>query len=926
MIPRCGRAQLLRVLAEQGPDALAEAAALSGYEVEPTVGSAAPWVSPLAGIAGGIAASIGASAGGPTAAAQFRAMGPRPKGRFLQVVAASHLNAEPRAQAPGFTAPWEGTDRGDVLGFPETDPLVPWPRLWRRLRPHLSQKLLTREVDLRELLRLVTRADPVRSLPRLVRSRFAARPRILVDRTRRQMPFWSDQDLVCEALSRWMVSNHLRPFCFVEGMDPEGWLKAGAVDFDTGIQGTVILLLGDLGVYGSSSDANAWRRAGQWLRNQGAELRALSPCPAWRLDPELAALWNVVTWDETERTLPPLSEAERQARAERLLVMVSAALRMELGLLREARSLLPPDATDSGTEADILNHPAVSGKSAVALTLDNERQEEMRKAFALEPRSVHEKLVALLERWHKDLPPEILRLEQLDLGQRIANLFASDHVEDLQRFLISALDAIHVIDQTSDREVPIGVLGWFRDLEQRLPDESWQSDELRQPLLRAWAVAHRDEPDPKTPPGFGSEALALLLRGRPLAPRRYRIWQVGDGLLVLPIDDPSGVGPPRPRPGANLVPVGSPIVELTAAAPHLVVAAMDQPGKRYDIPTPLDQLIELPALVDTSQEWIVTSDLQQVTLGIFEKPAWAKRVGRDKYGLYAEFEFKGILQRMRWIAPGKFSMGSPESEPERYEDELQHEVELNEGYWMADTACTQALWEAVMGSNPSHFKNDDDGKSPERPVDTVSREDCQTFLEQLNEQVPGLELRLPTEAQWEYACRAGTATPFSFGENITPEQVNYDGHHPYAGAAKGEYRQKTVPVASLPANAWGLHEMHGNVVEWCADWFAAYESGRAMDPKGPQDGRNRVLRGGCWNGYARVSRSAFRYYDEPGKRYRYFGFRLVRGRNPVPASQASKNEATERHRDGEGTEQEKMPRGRGAWARLFSGKPKKGKK
>lgn len=144
--------------------------------------------------------------------------------------------------------------------------------------------------------------------------------------------------------------------------------------------------------------------------------------------------------------------------------------------------------------------------------------------------------------------------------------------------------------------------------------------------------------------------------------------------------------------------------------------------------------------------------------------------GSDRFGLWSEIAIESsqgepVIQCLRWIPPGRFWMGSPKDEPERWDDEgPQHRVTISQGFWLFDTACTQVLWQAVMGSNPSAFKGAD------RPVETVSWNDCQDFLKRLNERLPGLDLSLPTEAQWEYACRAGTTTPFSFGANITPER------------------------------------------------------------------------------------------------------------------------------------------------------------
>jgi len=256
---------------------------------------------------------------------------------------------------------------------------------------------------------------------------------------------------------------------------------------------------------------------------------------------------------------------------------------------------------------------------------------------------------------------------------------------------------------------------------------------------------------------------------------------------------------------------------------------------------------------------------------------WASDWGEDPCGLWQAFTYRGVRQGLRWIPPGRFLMGSPADEHGRYDDEAQHEVILTQGLWLAETACTQALWQAVLGENPSGFKGE------RRPVENVTWEEIQRFIERLNGEIPGLGVRLPSEAEWEYACRAGTLTPFSFGEDITPEQANYDGNAPYRGGRPGLYRQKTVEVASLPANPWGLYEMHGNVWEWCRDWLADYQPGPVTDPVGPETGEWRVLRGGSWFVGARDLRSACRFPDAPGVRIHNIGFRLARGPEPRQA-------------------------------------------
>jgi len=267
-------------------------------------------------------------------------------------------------------------------------------------------------------------------------------------------------------------------------------------------------------------------------------------------------------------------------------------------------------------------------------------------------------------------------------------------------------------------------------------------------------------------------------------------------------------------------------------------------------------------------------------------------------GVFVGFAVGDVAQRLRWIPPGSFVMGSPESEAGRYDDEGQHEVTLTEGCWLGETPVTQALWQAVMGANPSRFK------SADRPVEQVSWDDCQQLVKALNDMVPGLEARLPTEAEWEHACRAGTTTATwagdleILGRNNAPLLDSIAWYGGNCGVdfeladgwdTTGEYweekqydfsRGGTHPVGRKEPNPLGLYDMLGNVYEWCADWYGPYQAEPVTDPRGPDVGASRVVRGGGWVSIARYVRAAYRGWDHPADRYGNLGLRLARGQGP----------------------------------------------
>lgn len=243
---------------------------------------------------------------------------------------------------------------------------------------------------------------------------------------------------------------------------------------------------------------------------------------------------------------------------------------------------------------------------------------------------------------------------------------------------------------------------------------------------------------------------------------------------------------------------------------------------------------------------------------------WAVEWGEDRFGVFTAFEVGGVVQRLRWVpcAP-PFRMGSLPNDMWRFRDEEPTRVvRLTRGYWLGETSVTLALWRAVMGENPSGRLYGD--KRHEHPVAGVSWKESERFIGALNARVAGLGVRLPTEAEWERACRAGTEAP-RYGD--------LDGVAWFADNSGGA----THPVKQKLPNPLGLYDMLGNVWEWCSDWWAAsYAGAPSVDPTGPSTGSLRVVRGGSWNLEPRFVRAACRGGFDPGERNRDLGFRLAR--------------------------------------------------
>ncbi|WP_337958530.1 formylglycine-generating enzyme family protein, partial [Candidatus Accumulibacter vicinus] len=580
-------------------------------------------------------------------------------------------------------------------------------------------------------------------------------------------------------------------------------------------------------------------------------------------------------------------QAERQRLAvlrERLLVRMAFCIRVEPALLRALRAITPATANEPALEALVWNHPPVVYDSLVSRAVAAAHVARYRQDF--EELAAAEQLAALEQTLHihawRGRATEATELLVWQAHARDeAKRDAADRVAEAKRWF-AALGARASQAGCVDPQLR----QYARDLLARnAADLAWMSANSRA-LSPVWAASG----EKTAPAGLQPEHLLQAISDRddcddlPLLACELGVQP--PGLMLHCGERPAGPAHSR---------LGSPL-----RARRLLVSAGGPTRVLDPDPAGRPQLVApLASLADPARPLTVTAGQHSYLVGRVERPAWAQEIGRDAHGLYAIVEIPGqarkasagartVVQRLRYIEAGHFRMGSPESEPERYEDEgPQHSVTLSAGFWLADTACTQALWEAVMGNNPSHFHAKNRG-GPQHPVEQVSWNDVQRFLRALEMRLPGAIASLPSEAEWEYACRAGTLTAFSFGDQITPEQVNYNGNFPYAGGTKGLYRESTVPVGSLPANAWGLYEMHGNVWEWCADGQRKYVERDETDPRGPEgEGvAGRVLRGGSWNRNAGHARSAYRSAYAPGYAAQYCGFRFaLRSTSPAGATE-----------------------------------------
>jgi formylglycine-generating enzyme required for sulfatase activity len=733
---------------------------------------------------------------------------------------------------------------------PPTEPpifhvLAPVRDLGPRLRPAVTARRPVGGVDCDRVVETLGQGRPIQPVPRETARRLTPFLSVILDRSNRLIPFWDDQDLVRAVLENAFPSDRLAFSVFHEALDEPTFLDAGAagLPFTPPTGGGAVLVLGDLG--GLARDggeaASIWRGLGRRILAAGCAPAALTPCPLGRIPRSLADDWRLVPWERPGAEVSTEEHALGEA-ADRLLALASPAIRLEPGLLRALRRALPARLADAGTESDVWTHSAVESQSPHGASLHRDAAEAFRARFATFEDDLQARALEIQKTWRHGLPAEIWHEEVINLpavcAQNLPDPGDLAAAREFFSFLHSQPGAV------TGR--PEDVMNWLERAGARATKDALG----REPELARAVESVRLRRATSMPRGAYDPILVAADPAIPPAGLAYDIRQVSGGLVALP-------SAPTDPPG---------------------------PGSLIGVVRSANRLIRLDA---ADAFWPAG-----------RAPAWADAWGEDQHGHWASFRIGDVAQRLRWIPPGEFWMGSLEDEPGRWANEAPvHQVRFASGFWMFDTPCTQALWSAVMGDNPSWFK------SPERPVECVSFAHAVAFIERLNHRVPGLALSLPSEAQWEYACRAGTTTATYagamtiLGERNAPvlDAIAWYGGNSGVGFdldngqfcgdwIETQYPQSiagTRPVKLKSSNAWGLHDMLGNVEEWCADiWHDDYngapDDGSAWTVDAGGDGR-RVVRGGNWLEIARGVRSADRNCHDPNGGDNLLGFRCVLG-------------------------------------------------
>jgi formylglycine-generating enzyme required for sulfatase activity len=809
----------------------------------------------------------------------------------------------------------------------QSEPLMPWNQLAPKLK-RLTSTIAKAGVDLPEFSRLVSLGKVVRSVPSKQRRRQLGRTHLWLDCANHLRPYFPDMASIVFPL----IAQRARGEVTVTNIDLPHGQPVNALSGEVLLAppkvrpGDQVLVLGDansLLVNAGSNSSGRWVTRALNIRRCGARVQLLHPMPNLRLGEGIRGNFETLPWVAkhtlpwvAKHTLPPTQSALAASPLDDLLMLASPFVRIEPHLLRALRIALVGYA-DPSLESEFYQHRHVASDCDAAWVLSEHRAAYFELLMQRGTQTLLIKLARLAHHHHRYQRP-IIWAEEIGLFAQLAEYLENQTEEasdaDTEWFAELANEASKgkqavarlvfkkgggqneaesTVEASISERFAARLIGRKAQLDiVDEADKQFQTVHAASALRRYGTLGALQ--------GFDSALLGELMKGSVhQSPIAILLYQKGRYLIFVRADR-SKISEHFGRVLCTFSTSHSIHIEVAGKhAKSLTVESLLPAGDNFSKDCFLQLSIggksSTPIKIDAGIERIT---LRNIVWPVATRSAAALRAKSDivisafgvdqQYGTYFDLSIgKSITQRFIWITPGSFNIGSPKNEGGRDDGEgPQHKVVLTQGFWMADTACSQAFWAALMlGNNPSYFKG-----VAELPVESVCWDDVQKLLEVLGSILTdvGLELvpTLPTQAQWEYACRAGTEGPFNTGSTITSGHANIDGRRPYRdGDGRGTFRKSTVPVKSFEPNNWGLYQMHGNVWEWCDDDRRKYTTKPVTNPgdrfvvpkaglKKADDSRRAVC-GGSWSNGGRDVRSASRLSLGRSDRGQDLGIRLV---------------------------------------------------
>ncbi len=770
----------------------------------------------------------------------------RPRLKLLRAIKANSLKAEPPSIERGN--PIKNEDlcvRWDKSGLP-LRPLVPWSRLGLVLKNRLGAEVSSSKLDIPKLIQMVTSGVPLKTLPRVRRTAWANEAVLLWDFTREMWPFTADIQWLHDRLEldRGLSGLKIIPLRNIPTIADFGSIPAG----------TPILAISAMGQFFQSHDIQAaWIALGRQLKDRGHTLQALNPCPRDRWQPAVVRAWATTLWDRGQR-LPrrggmsalPFRHPPAPL-VERLLTLLSTASLIEPPLLREARLLVGQPA-NAGTEWEAWHHRdcwqtddcfGFESGDAYAKRLEH------RATVPSRERDVANKVTAAICTQHASYS-RLIEAEA-ELRACLSGTLDVSNLKRIAELFQQVVDRLRIVavKPGGQEGIDTGLPAWFTELVELLPPTMRGNVNVAKPIAQGLALAYTwsEQEVPQLPSGVDAEAFAKELREAGLRvddadlPVEYVVGLDSVGLQRTRLSFFPAAGERRPQ-----TPLGRMLVGGNRGV-QVEFSGSPERNRYLQLKGDVHDGVTLDA---PPSQFKVVSSHASLELAAFERPPWASRFWQDQYGLAAEFLVRDVAFVLRWIPPGRFLMGSPESEEGRYQDEgPQHEVRITRGFWLGETPVTQSQWAAVVETGteqqkttkePLELKPSQFTGSQDLPVENVSWNHSEAYCGLLNALLPDTPVfRIPTEAEWEYACRAGTQSAFHDGSACTVPK-GLDPALDRLGWFDKNSKQQTHPVKEKQPNGWGLYDLHGNVLEWCLDGWdtAAYQS-RAAGKDGVDD-------------------------------------------------------------------------------------------